>query len=62
MMKGFLTEAEDLKKQEAKLKTIASNPFQPVPELIEVQTMVNREKVNEDVAPDEIMISLTGNQ
>ena len=58
----WIKEAEELKKQEAELKTLANNPFQPIPKLIEVETTVNREKKNEDVAADEIQICMTGGQ
>lgn len=33
-MMGFLKEGEDLKKVEAQLKSLANNPYQPIPELL----------------------------
>ncbi len=57
---NLIKEAEELKKQEDNLKTLAKNTFQPVPELIEVDATVNEEKTNKEVAPNQIMIKFTG--
>ena len=49
---------------EAKVKEIVAlgkNPLQPPPELMEVETMINQERVNEELQPDEVQITLTGN-
>ena len=40
---------------------MATNHFQPPPELVEVDAMINQEKVNEELEPNEIQITLTGN-
>ena len=56
---NLVQEAEQLKKQEDNLKTLAKNSFQPVPELIEVDATVNEEKTNKEVAPNQIMIKFT---
>ncbi len=49
-----------MKKTEAQLKVIAKNPFQPPPELVEVEAMVNQEKINEELGQNEIQVTLTG--
>jgi len=57
---GLVREAEELKKQIEQMKTMAKNHFQPPPELVEVDAMINQEKVNEEMQPDEFWITLTG--
>ena len=58
---NLVGEAEQLKKQIELMKSMAKNQLQPPPELVEVDAMINQDKVNEEVAPDEIQITLTGN-
>ena len=53
-MLNLVKEAEELKQQIELMKTFAKNHFQPPPELAEVEAMINCEKVNEELAPDEI--------
>lgn len=57
---NLVREAEEMKKQEAQLKIVAKNPFQPPPELVEVDAQINQEKINEEIGQNEIEISLTG--
>ena len=38
---ALVSEAEALKKQAEEIKSTALNPFQPPPELTEIETMVN---------------------
>ena len=60
-MLNLVKEAEVLKQQIELMKTFAKNHFQPPPTLVEVEAMINCDKVNEELAPDEIQITLTGN-
>ena len=60
MVLSLVSEAEELKKQVDQMKVMAKNTFQPPPELVEVEAMINQEKVNEELAPDEIQITLQG--
>jgi len=56
----LIAEAETLKQQGEGLKELAKNPFQPVPEMVEIDTMVNQEKVNAELQPNQILVKLTG--
>lgn len=58
---SLVKEAEELKMQEKKLKTLAENPFQPAPELVSVDSTVKEEKTNKEVSPNQIAIKFTGN-
>ena len=39
---------------------IVKNPFQPPPELVEEEAMVNEEKINAELEPNELRIKFTG--
>ena len=58
---SLVRDAEELKKQIELMKLMAKNQLQPPPTLVEVDAMINQEKFNTDLAPNEIHISLTGN-
>ena len=60
MVLNLVQQAEALKKQQVELRGLAKNPFQPPPVLEEVDAMVNQEKRNEELEPDEVQITLSG--
>lgn len=45
-----------MKRTEDNLKTVVKNPFQPPPELTEVEAMVNKEKTNDELEQNEFKI------
>lgn len=58
---SIVEEVEELKRQSDNLKVIVKNPFQPPPEFEEVKAMVNQEKTNAELEPNEFQIKFKGN-
>ena len=56
----LIQDAEQLVKKQTELDSLTSNPFQPVPEFVEIEAMINQEKVNDDLEPNEVQVTLTG--
>lgn len=42
------------------MKDIAKNPLQPVPQIIDKETRVQEEKINEELKPNQIRVTLKG--
>ena len=43
-----------------KMKDLAKNPLQPVPQIIEKEHRVQEQKINEELMPNQIRITLKG--
>ena len=57
---NVLREGENLKKMKDQIQELAKNPFQPPPTIVEVDAMINQEKVNRELQPNEIQLTLRG--
>ena len=51
----------ELEARAREITDLAKNSLQPIPELVETETMVNQEKVNEEVEPNQVYVKITGN-
>lgn len=59
-IKEFKTRAEQIKAKQTMILKLTTNKFQPPPIMKEISENVTREKINEDIEPNEFVIKFNG--